>query len=70
MTIKKYKTFEEAEEALWCLNPDEKYFKNVLRLFDNRLLINIRKAKRGVFKYKTFEEAEEERLKWLTEKNL
>ncbi len=65
MTVKKYKTFEEAEKDLWILSPDKEYFKKILKLFDNKLCCKVRKCPKGVFKYKTFEEAENERFKWL-----
>ena len=65
MSIKKYKTFEEAEKDLWVLNPDEKYYKKIRELFEfySEILKN-RNIPRGIFKYKTFEEAEKDKFKW------
>jgi len=34
MPIYKYKTFEEAEKALWNLHPDEKYYDRIAELWD------------------------------------
>ena len=69
MTVKKYKTFEDAEKDLWVLTPDKRYYKKILKLFDNRLFSKINKCPKGIFKYKTFEDAEKDKLKWLTSKN-
>ena len=40
MPVYKYKTFEEAERALWNFHPDEAYFRKVADLwnFANKLL--------------------------------
>ncbi len=61
MPIYKFKTFEEAEQALWNLNPDEKYYNRVAELweFENELSqINYPK---GIFKFKTIEDANKHR---------
>ncbi len=34
MAIKKYKTFEEAEEDLWTLHTDENYYEKMKALFE------------------------------------
>ena len=68
MSIKKYKTFEEAEKELWVMEPDNNYYKKILKLFDNRIFSNVKKLKKGVFKYKTFEEAEKDRFECIIEK--
>jgi hypothetical protein len=59
MPLHKYKTFEEAEKALWALHPDVAYYRRVRAFF----LLASRLLKRnhppGVFKFRTFEEARE-----------
>ena len=69
LSIKKFKTFEDAERALWVFNPDEIYYKKILKLFDNRLYLKVNKTPCGIFKYKTFEDAEKDKIKWLSNKN-
>ncbi len=61
MPVYKYKTFEEAEQAQWCFEPDEAYFKRVERLLIlGKSLLKIERP-RGVFKFKTIEEANQHR---------
>jgi len=70
MSIQKFKSFQEAERALWCFNPDEKYFKQVRELFKlaNRLCpLNF---PRWVFKYCTLEEANNAKEEWLLQNAL
>lgn len=33
MPVYKYKTFEEADQALWNFNPDENYYYQIHQLF-------------------------------------
>lgn len=64
MAVLKYKTFEDAEQALWNFNPDENFFREIHELFIFAAKLNPVVYPRGVFKYKTFEEAQERRLEW------
>jgi hypothetical protein len=64
MTVFKYKTFEDAEQALWNFNPDERFFRKIHELFFLAEKLNPVNYPPGVFKYKTFEEAQEQRLEW------
>lgn len=61
MPIYKYKTFEEAERALWNFHPDEEYFKRVAELWDFADKLNPIKYPKGIFKFKTLEEANRHR---------
>ncbi len=68
MPVKKYKTFEEAEKDLWIINPDEKYYEKVWKMFEfSTEILKNKNVPRGVFKYKTFEEAEKDKFKWIVE---
>jgi len=69
LSIKKFKTFEEAEKELWIKKPDEAYFKKIFTLFDDRLYINVVNPPIGIFKYKTFEEAEKDKIQWQNRQN-
>lgn len=61
MPVKKYKTFQEAEEDLWNMNPDEAWVKKAFRLFRVLRLRKRGPVKRGITKYKTIEEAQKDR---------
>lgn len=70
MGLQKFKTFEEAERALWCSNPDEKYFKQVRELFKLANRLYPPDFPRGVFKYRTLEEANHAKQEWLLQNAL
>lgn len=61
MAVYKYKTFEEAERALWNFNPDENHFRKVAELWDFARRLNPIAYPRGIFKFKTIEEANKHR---------
>jgi len=61
MPIYKYKTFEEAERALWNFHPDEAHFKRVAELWDFADRLNPITYPPGIFKFKTIEEANRHR---------
>ena len=62
MPVYKYKTFEEANQALWNFDPDENYFFQIHQLFVLAHKFNTIKCRPGVLKYHTIEEAHEHRL--------
>jgi hypothetical protein len=57
MGLQKFKSIHEAQRALWCFSPDEKYFKQVKELFKLTKRLGSPNFPRGVFKYHTIEEA-------------
>ncbi len=63
MPVYKYKTFEDAEKALWNFKPDEKYFKRIEGLFQLAGGISAVKYPKGIFKFKTIEKANRHREK-------
>ena len=63
MPVQKFKTFEDAEKALWNLNPDEKYFERIAELWEFANELNPINYPPGVFKFKTLEEANKHREK-------
>jgi hypothetical protein len=67
MSIQKFKTFEEAEKALWCKEPDENYYKRINNLFELAYRLNPPNYPRGIFKYKTLEEANKQKEEWILE---
>ena len=61
MPVQKFKTFEDAEKALWNFQPDDKYFARVAAHWDFANALNPIKYPKGIFKFKTMEEANEHR---------
>lgn len=61
MPIYKYKTFEDAERALWNFKPDEKYLERVAELWEFANELNPINYPRGIFKFKSIEEANRHR---------
>jgi len=64
MAVYKYKTFEDAEQALWNFNPDESFYRKIHELFIFAAKLNPVNYPPGVYKYKTIEEAQKQRLEW------
>jgi hypothetical protein len=61
MPVQKFKTFEEAEKALWKIKPDDTYLARVAELWDFANKLNPISYPKGVFKFKTIEEANKHR---------
>ena len=61
MPVYKYKTFKEADYALWNFHPDEAYYKQVADLWDFADKLNPIRYPPGIFKFKTIEEANRHR---------
>jgi hypothetical protein len=64
-SIHKFRTFEEADEALYCFEPDYKYFERVARLWAFVDSVCPRKYSRGIFRYRSIEEANDQTEEWL-----
>ncbi len=61
MPVQKFKTFEEAEKALWKVHPDEAYYDRVAELWDFANKLNPISYPKGIFKFRTIEEANKHR---------
>lgn len=57
MPIYKYKSFEEAEQALWNFHPDETYFRKVADLWHLANKFLPFSYPKGIFKFQSMEEA-------------
>jgi hypothetical protein len=58
MPVYKFRTFEEAERALWNFNPDSNYYDRVKQLWDfANKLAPARPFKKGLFKFRSIKEA-------------
>jgi hypothetical protein len=64
MPVQKFKTFEEAEKALWNFYPDEEYYARVAELWDFADKLNPISCPNRVFKFRTIEEANKHREEW------
>lgn len=61
MPIQKFKTFEEAEKALFNAHPDEAYFARIAALWNFADKLNRVSYPKGIFKFRTIEEANKHR---------
>ena len=62
MPVQKFKTFEDAERALWNANPDSDYFKKLRAFFKLFSKLSKFSYPEGVFKFRSLEEAEEHKM--------
>ena len=58
MPVQKFKTFQEAKEALWSDTIDAAYLKRMADLWARSDRLHPKRFRPGVYKYKTLEEAE------------
>ena len=61
MPVFKYKTFEEADKALWTFHPDAEYYRQVAALWRFANKLSPIKYPQGVFKFSSIEEANKHR---------
>ncbi len=61
--IYKFKTFDEAQKALWSFEPDERYYALVKDLFALANKLYPPRCRQGIFLFKTIEEANDFRRK-------
>lgn len=63
MSVQKFRSLEEAQKALWNLNPDKRYYDSLHELFELAGQLNPLTCVRGVQKFMSFRQAEEQRIK-------
>ena len=61
MPVYKYKTFEEADRALWNFHPDETYYQQVAALWRFANKLSPISYPKGIFKFRSIEEANKHR---------
>lgn len=57
MPVYKFKSFEDARQALWNFNPDAEYYRRVARLFELGFTLSPPVCKHGLFPFRSIEEA-------------
>ena len=67
MSIQKFKTFEEAEKALWNFNPDSGYYKRIGAFFKLFSKLSKFSYPNGIFKFHSFEEAQKHKMNLVIE---
>lgn len=68
MSIQKFKSFEEAEKALFHFQPDQGYYQMVSRFFDLACRLNPPRHPRGIFKFSDLESANKYKMDELVER--
>lgn len=63
MPVIKYRSFEEAQKAMWCFRPTGEYYQKLVDLFEfsNQICLHFQKPPPGIFKYKSLDKA-----RWLS----
>jgi len=64
MSLQKFPSPEEAEQALICLRPDAAYFEKLVELYELWDSLMPMTCPQGVFKYRSIEQADEESQRW------
>ncbi len=57
MPVYPFKSFDEAQKALWNFNPDDAYYRRVAQLFELAFRLSPPRCRRGVFPFRSIEEA-------------
>ena len=65
MPVQKFKSFQEAREALFVLKPDKDYPTFLFEFFELQGKLFTKKFPHGVFKFRSFEEAQKQKEDWL-----
>lgn len=70
MPVRKFKTFEDAERALWYSNPDCEYYKKLCAFFKLFSRLSKFSYPKGVFKFRSLAEAEEHKMRAIVDSAL
>jgi len=67
MPIQKFKSFQEAEEALWCFRPNMAYYQSLRQFWDTIARLHpLKKYPHGITRYKSTVEADQKMDEWLS----
>jgi len=67
MSVKKFKSYQEAKEDLFVLEPGKDYALFLFEFFELQGKLFTKKFPHGVFKFRSFEEAQKQKEDWLLE---
>ena len=68
MPVHKYKTFQEARDALLVKNPDESYYRMLSGFYEAFCKIFTKRFPHGVYKFKCIEDAQKQKEDWIAGK--
>ncbi len=68
MPVYKYKSFNEARDALIVNKPDERYYRMLSDFYETFGKLFNKKFPHGVFRFKTFEDARKQKEDWILDR--
>ena len=64
MPVIRYKSFEQAQEALWHYQTGREYYRQIANLFDFYDKLKSRPYPSGIFKYENLEAFDRQKAAW------
>jgi hypothetical protein len=68
MPVYKYKSFQDARDALLVKKPDENYYKMLSGFYETFGKLFTKRFPHGVYKFKTIKEAQKQKDDWILDK--
>lgn len=68
MPVTKYKSFQDAKDALIIKDPDANYYKMLSGFYETFGKIFTKRFPHGVYKFKTIKEAQKQKELWLLDR--
>lgn len=65
MPVIRYRSFEQAREALWQYRTGSDYYRQIANLFDFYDRIRPRTYPSGIFKYESLETSDRQQMTWM-----
>ena len=66
MPVQKFKSYQDAREALWCFSPDDQYYQQIKEFwYTVSCLRPMRRYPHGVSKFKSVDEASAKMDEWV-----
>lgn len=64
MSVRKFKTYEDAEKALWNFHPDENYLRRAAEFLRFASRLRPMRCEKGILKFRSIAEANRHREDW------